>query len=38
MFNDRNDDMQYKSKTEKINCIHHENQYEYSSKSKIISK
>lgn len=38
MINDRNDNMQYKYKTAKINCIHHEWQYEKCSESVIIGK
>lgn len=38
MINDRNDNMQYKYKTAKINCIHHEWQYKNYSKSVIIGK
>ena len=38
MINDRNDNMQYKYKTAKINCIHHEWQYKNYSKTVIIGE
>lgn len=38
MINDINDNMQYKQKPAKINCIHHKWQFENYSESVIIGK